>query len=42
VSWALSLPPDLRWVDAGNAGPFTLEGTRIYSVGRRRVAMTSM
>ena len=39
MSQALSLPPDLRWVDAGNAGPFTLEGTRSYIVGRRRVAV---
>ena len=39
MSQALSLPPDLRWVDAGNAGPFTLEGTRSYIVGQRRVAV---
>ncbi|HCR04763.1 MAG TPA: MBL fold metallo-hydrolase [Gemmatimonadetes bacterium] len=39
MSQGLSLPPDLRWVDAGNAGPFTLEGTRSYIVGRRRVAV---
>ena len=32
-------PPGLRWVNAGNAGPFTLEGTRSYIVGRRRVAI---
>ena len=31
--------PDLRWIDAGNAGPFTLEGTRSYILGRRRVAV---
>ena len=36
---ALSLPPGLRWVDAGNAGPFTLEGTRSYIVGQRRAAV---
>ena len=29
----------LRWVDAGNAGPFTLEGTRTCLVGRKRVAV---
>ena len=39
MSQALSLPPDLRRVDAGNAGPSTLEGTRSYIVGRRRVAV---
>ncbi len=39
MSEALSLLPDLRWVDAGNAGPFTLGGTRSYIVGRRRVAV---
>ena len=39
MNQALSLPPDLRWVDAGNAGPFTLEGTRSYIVGRRSVAV---
>jgi glyoxylase-like metal-dependent hydrolase (beta-lactamase superfamily II) len=33
------LPSGLRWVDAGNAGPFTLEGTRSHIVGRRRVAV---
>jgi glyoxylase-like metal-dependent hydrolase (beta-lactamase superfamily II) len=33
------LPGALRWVDAGNAGPFTLEGTRTHIVGRRRVAV---
>ena len=32
-------PPGLRWGNAGNAGPFTLEGTRSYIVGRRRVAI---
>ena len=31
--------PGLRWIDAGNAGPFTLEGTRSYILGRRRVAI---
>jgi glyoxylase-like metal-dependent hydrolase (beta-lactamase superfamily II) len=36
---APSLPSGLRWVDAGNAGPFTLEGTRCHIVGRRRVAI---
>jgi hydroxyacylglutathione hydrolase len=39
VSRAVFPPPDLRWVDAGNAGPFTLEGTRTHIVGRRRVAV---
>jgi glyoxylase-like metal-dependent hydrolase (beta-lactamase superfamily II) len=34
-----SLPSGLRWVDAGNAGPFTLEGTRSHIIGRRRVAV---
>jgi hydroxyacylglutathione hydrolase len=34
-----SLPSGLRWVDAGNAGPFTLEGTRSHIVGRRRVVI---
>jgi glyoxylase-like metal-dependent hydrolase (beta-lactamase superfamily II) len=33
------LPSGLRWVDAGNAGPFTLEGTRSHIVGRSRVAI---
>jgi glyoxylase-like metal-dependent hydrolase (beta-lactamase superfamily II) len=33
------LPGELRWVDAGNAGPFTLEGTRTHIVGRRLVAV---
>ena len=36
---ASGLPSGLRWVDAGNAGPFTLEGTRCHIVGRRRVAV---
>ena len=31
--------PGLRWVDAGNAGPFTLEGTRSYIVGRLHAAV---
>ena len=39
MSTAFRLPADLRWVEAGNAGPFTLEGTRSYIVGRRRVAV---
>jgi len=39
VSRLVTLPPDLRWVDAGNAGPFTLEGTRTHIVGRRRAAV---
>jgi glyoxylase-like metal-dependent hydrolase (beta-lactamase superfamily II) len=39
VSPAVLLPDGLRWVDAGNAGPFTLEGTRTHIVGRRRVAV---
>lgn len=29
----------LRWIDAGNAGPFALEGTRTHIVGRSRVAV---
>ncbi len=33
------LPEALRWIDAGNAGPFTLEGTRTHIVGRRRAAV---
>src|SRR5688572_16333830 len=36
---APTLPSGLRWVDAANAGPFTLEGTRCHIVGRRRVAI---
>jgi len=31
--------PGLRVVRAGNPGPFTLDGTRTYLVGRRRVAV---
>src|SRR5687768_7670342 len=36
---AATLPSGLRWVDAGNAGPFTHEGTRCHIVGRHRVAI---
>ena len=32
-------PPSLRSIQASNAGPFTLEGTRTYLIGRRRVAV---
>jgi glyoxylase-like metal-dependent hydrolase (beta-lactamase superfamily II) len=35
----VGLPSGLQWIDAGNAGPFTLEGTRSYVVGRRRIAV---
>jgi glyoxylase-like metal-dependent hydrolase (beta-lactamase superfamily II) len=36
---ASGLPGALRWVDAGDAGPFTLEGTRTHIVGRRFAAV---
>ncbi len=36
---AESLPSGLRWVDTGNAGPFTLGGTRSYVVDHTRVAV---
>ena len=39
MSPALALPDGLRWMDAGNAGPFTLEGTRTFLVGRSRVVV---
>lgn len=32
-------PDGLRWIDAGNAGPFTLEGTRSHIVGGRRAVV---
>lgn len=36
---ARGTPDGLRWIDADNAGPFTLEGTRSHIVGRRRAAV---
>ena len=35
----LDLPDGLRFLNAGNRGPFTLDGTRTFLVGRRVVAV---